>query len=146
MFPSADSCYQDDYLESKVMTAPPAQLHLMVLEAAIRHARMGRLSLSENNLEQTHLQLNRSREFVSELIGGLNPEYAPEMVSSLTQLFSFAYRNLALADFERSEKRIDEALLVLEAHRETWIELIQRLVSSTAPTAAPQLESFEWEG
>ncbi len=138
-----DSFYETEYLETKVMTAPAQQLHLMVLDAAIRYARLGMQSLAEQNLERSHEQLNRSREFVSELIGGLNPEQAPEMVHNLTQLFSFVYRNLAMADLERNPKRIEDAIRILETHRETWLELLSHLPQTTP---AAERETLEWEG
>ncbi len=144
-----------EYLEMKVLTASPAQLHLLILEGAIRHARQARESLVSQDWETSFELLNRSREFVSELLGGLNAEQAPEMVESLKQLFTFAFRNLALADLEREPTRVDSAVHVLELHRETWLELLSQLPAATPALKgphipmtkeAPPLTTLDWQG
>ncbi|MBR9800923.1 MAG: flagellar export chaperone FliS [Rubinisphaera brasiliensis] len=131
--------YEDEYLESKVLTAPPLQLHLLTVEGALRFARQAKVSLEEKQFEQSHDLLNRSRECVSELIAGLNPDQAPEMVQSLKNLFVFVYRSLAMADLETSPARVDDAIRILESHRDTWLELIDKL-SSQLGEPQPQVE------
>jgi len=136
--------YEDEYLESKVLTAPPLQLHLLTVEGAIRFARQAKLALEEKQFEQSHNLLNRSRECVSELIAGLNPEQAPEMVTSLKNLFAFVYRALAMADLETNPARVDDAVQILERHRETWLELIDKLAGQQGDSQ-PQFEQGEFE-
>ncbi len=119
--------YENEYLETQVMTAPGPQLHLMVVDGSIRFARQGKLALQEKDFELSHECLNRSREFLSEMISGLNPEVAPEMVGSLKQLFAYIYRELALADINHQPEHIDNAIQVLEKHRAAWVELIEQL-------------------
>ena len=131
--------YEDEYLESKVLTAPPLQLHLLTVEGALRFARQAKVSLEEKQFEQSHDLLNRIRECVSELIAGLNPDQAPEMVQSLKNLFVFVYRSLAMADLETSPARVDDAIRILESHRDTWLELIDKLASQLGEPQ-PQLE------
>lgn len=52
---------QDQYLETKVMTAKPHQLHLMVVEAAIRYAMQAKEGMEAKDLESSHLALCNSR-------------------------------------------------------------------------------------
>ena len=137
--------YDNEYLESKVLTASGPQLHLMVVEGAIRFARQGKESLEKQDYELSHERLTRSREFVTELISGLNPEMAPEMITTLKELFAYIYRNLALADIKLEVEPIETALTLLNSHRETWLELVQQLPeqqTAESPAQAPT----EWEG
>lgn len=113
----------DEYLEAQVMTATPHQLHLMVIDGAIRFATQAEEALQQNDIETSHLALNRSREFVTELIGGLDTERAEELVERLKGLFMFAYKNLAAADFDQDVSKIQDALKILKMHRESWMEL-----------------------
>ena len=64
--------YENEYLETQVMTAPGPQLHLMVVDGSIRFARQGKLALQEKDFELSHECLNRSREFLSEMISAFN--------------------------------------------------------------------------
>jgi flagellar protein FliS len=123
------------YLEHQVLTASPHQLHLMVVEGALRHCRISKEYMLEKNYEQTNISLTNAREFITELLGGLNPEVNIEIVGNLQALFTFAYRNLVQADFDHNPVLINNAIRVLENHRETWIELRGRL-GSTADSAA----------
>jgi len=114
---------EDQYLETKVMTATPWQLHLMVVDAAIRKAVVAREALEKRNYETAHFSLNGSRDCLTELIGGLNAEHHPELVERLKALFAFCFRNLAEADLHHDPNRAADALRILRMHRETWMAL-----------------------
>ncbi len=117
----------DEYMASQVMTAPPHQLHMLVVDGAIRFARQGRQALQDEDVETAHIALGKSRDCVSELISGLDEEQSPELTDQLKGLFFYAYRNLVQADIDRELQMIDDALRVLEVHRETWQALTDRL-------------------
>jgi len=135
--------YNNEYLESHVMTASAHQLHMMVVGGAIRFAIAGKEALLEKNYEHSHLALSKSRDFITELISGLDDERAPEMIESLRALFAFAYKNLAQADIEHNTELIDNAIRVLELHKETWLELIEKLPEDYQASSGQQSSSWE---
>ena len=124
----------DEYLETQVMTATPLQLHLMVIDGAIRYATQAEEALQENDFETAHFALNRSREFVTELIGGLDQERSDEIVNRLKSLFMFVYQNLVNADMKRDVTKARDALKILKMHRETWMELGDKVKLENIPT------------
>ncbi len=124
----------DDYLENQVLTASPHRLHLLVVEGAIRFARRGQSEMQAERWEAMDQALGRSRDCVTELIGGLDVNAWPPMAEQLKSLFVFIYRNLALAELERNPQRIEDACRLLQLHRETWLELGVTLQST--PVAA----------
>jgi flagellar protein FliS len=124
----------DEYLETQVMTATPHQLHLMVVDGAIRFATQAEEALQENDFEISHFALNRSREFVTELIGGLDQERSDEIVNRLKSLFMFVYQNLVKADMKRDVSMAQDALKILKMHRETWMELGEKVKQENIPT------------
>ena len=124
----------DEYLETQVMTATPHQLHLMVIDGAIRFAVQAEEALQENDYETSHFALNRSREFVTELIGGLDQERSDEIVNRLKSLFMFVYQNLVKADMKRDVSMAQDALKILKMHRETWMELGEKVKQENIPT------------
>jgi len=134
----------DQYLETKVMTATPWQLHLMVLDAAIRQATVAQAALESNDFERAHFALNSSRDCVNELISGLNPEQLPELIERLKALFAFAYRNLAEADLHHDAVRVGDALRILKLHRETWLALGEKLRQESAETS-DGAEQTSWQ-
>jgi len=126
----------DQYLEAKVMTAQPHQLHMMVVDGAIRHATRAEEALEQQDFETAHLSLGTAREFVSELISGLNNEHAPELVDSLKALFVYVYRNFVDADVQHEPRLVRDALNILRQHRETWAVVTEKLQDEQ--TAAPE--------
>lgn len=131
-----------DYIENQVLTATPHQLHLMVVDGALRFARKAALAAEQQNFEQAHFALDKSRDLVAELIGGLDPAQQPELVDQLKALFVFVYENLNHADVKQEASFIHDAIKILSIHRESWCELIQQL-QSNAPEEKKTVHSQE---
>lgn len=137
----------DSYLSTQVLTASPYRLHLMVVEGAVQFASLGAKSLEENDWESAHLALSRSRDFVTELIGGLSEDYDPLLTTRMKQLFFSAYIHLAEGERDRDLGRVNIALGILKSHHETWVELaehLQRTASTESASAQPTGEPRAW--
>ncbi|HET6422074.1 MAG TPA: flagellar export chaperone FliS [Planctomycetaceae bacterium] len=144
-----------EYLETQVMTATPHRLHLMVVDAALRNTRRGIEMLAAEEWEELDRALGKARECVAELISGLNPEMAPELVESFRGLFGFVYRSLTVGDLERDSKTLLDAMRILLLHRDNWVALGERLMQETAtppagtstfaePSAVPAPHGRSW--
>lgn len=118
------------YLEAQVLTASPERLHLLVTDAAIRFARLAMAAFERNDFEAAFHALNRSRDCVNEILTGITTEPNPELAEQLRGLFVFVQQNLARADLARDPGLISDALAVLETHRSTWQELIDKIQES----------------
>src|SRR4051794_36651886 len=117
----------DDYLETKVLTATPEQLHLMVVDGAIRHAMRAEQALRDRDIEKAHFALADSRKFVAELISRIDPTPLPDVAANLKALFLFVHRNLVEADPRRDPQLVADAVTILRMHRETWTSLAEKL-------------------
>ena len=134
----------DEYLQTRVMTATPVQLHLMVVDGAIRNAADAERSLTKRRFDDAHGSIGRANAFVGELIAGLDPSRLPGVVENLKSLFLFIHHNLVEADRQRDPRRAADALSILRMHRETWVALGEKLARE-APTEAPRPEGgFSW--
>jgi flagellar protein FliS len=135
-----------EYLEAQVMTAPPYRLHLLLVEGAIRFLRRGLEALEQERWEEMDAALARARECVAELIGGLAPHQADDLVDRVKSLFAFVYRSVTLGDLQHHPERLRDALRILELHRETWLELAERLQAESKPSAVPSPHTRSWVG
>lgn len=139
----------DEYLETKVMSATPEQLHLLVVDAAIKHTQLAIEALKEKNYEQSFHELNQARDFVGEIISGMKKEdQASELIEQLKALFAFVYKRLVEADMERNVTYAEEAVKILLHHRETWNLLCekirdQKIESGDSPQMPP---GYEYNG
>lgn len=127
----------DNYLKNAVMTASPFDLHLMVVDGAVRYGKFALKCLEGRDFEKAHLALCKCREFVGELLSGLKEDRQPELVQQLKALFQYVWKCLVQADLDHDPQNVAAALKVLEAHRETWRELgtLLKAATETAPAA-----------
>jgi len=132
-----------EYLESQVLSASPHRLHLLVIDGALKFARIGLAALERADWEALDAALARSRECVAELIVGVKTDAGLEWAEAFKGVLGNVYQNLAMADPERSSQRIEDAIRILEIHRQTWVELGERLAEQQASVVPePHLRSW----
>ena len=110
---------QSQYLESKILTAAPHQLHLMLIEGALRFGRHARLLLENGQVENAREPLLRTIDIVGEMLAGVRGGES-EVNKKLAELYLFAFRRLTEAKLGDDVDKLNEALGVLEYERETW--------------------------
>ncbi|MCC5823117.1 MAG: flagellar export chaperone FliS [Phycisphaerales bacterium] len=116
------------YLRSKVMSASPEELRLMLLDGALRFAHQARTGLESKNYELTYSGFSQCRAIVMELINTINASANPELGEKVRSLYAFFYSELITASFDRDIPRLDKVIELLEYERETWAMLMERLV------------------
>jgi len=127
----------EDYLATEVMTAAPQKLQLMLIEAAIRSAERARQNWRDGNNEAAMEALCHAQKVVSELLSGLNREVDPKLVGKVASVYLFIFRSLAEAGYQHDEKKLDDALRVLNMERETWRLLCEKLGGNEPPACTP---------
>jgi flagellar protein FliS len=115
------------YLRTKVMTASPAELRLMLLEGAIKFADRAKDALLKKDFEGLYNGVTRCQDILMELINSLQPQHAPELCANLSALYTFLYTRLIAASTTREVGPIDEVLGLLHHERETWSMLLEKL-------------------
>jgi len=129
------------YLRTKVLTASPEELRLMLLDGAIKFARQGREGLAAKDFEASYNGISQCRNIVLELITTIKPQYDPELCDRVKAVYTFMYRELVEASMEKNVKRLDSVISLLEFERETWALLMikvgeERANGKVAPVAA----------
>lgn len=115
-----------DYLRTKVMTATPEQLQLMLYDGAIRFAEQGKAALHEKKYDRSHDRLTRAQAIIVELLNGLRHDVSPDLCGKLAALYNYAYMRIVEANMSHDVVILDEALSVLRYQRETWTLLMQQ--------------------
>lgn len=128
-----------NYLRTKVLTATPEQLQLMLYDGAIRFAEQGKLALEKKNFDQSYHALSRAQKIITELTSSLKHEIAPELCGKLAALYNFVYRKLLEANVNHTIASVDEALGILRYQRETWVMLLDKLGKTKAAAVATRL-------
>ena len=128
------------YLKTRVMSASPAELRLLLIEGAIRFCDQAKSGISEGNPEMIFTGFSKARAIITELISGLNPDVDPQLYERLTGLYTFMFTRLVDASSEKSVVIIDEVIELLRYERETWSLLVENLAAENAEAAT--LESL----
>ena len=127
------------YLRTKVMTATPEQLQMMLYDGALRFGEQARVALKERNFEKSYTMISKIQKILTEMTGSLKHDVHPELCGKLAALYNFAYRKLIEANIDHKLESLDEALDVLKFQRETWVMLMDQLGKSKAGAAATKL-------
>jgi flagellar protein FliS len=129
-----------NYLRTKVFTATPEQLQLMLYDGAIRFAEQARAALEKRDYEHSYSTLSRAQKIIAEMIAGLRHDLAPELCGKLAALYNYVYRKLIEANIEHTLESVDAALEILRYQRETWVMLLDQLGKQKAATAATRID------
>ncbi|HYE18099.1 MAG TPA: flagellar export chaperone FliS [Tepidisphaeraceae bacterium] len=129
-----------NYLRTKVFTATPEQLQLMLYDGAIRFGEQGKLALSQKNFEQSYNAISRVQKIVMEMTAALKHDVNPDLCGKLASLYNYVYRKLVEANIDHNEASLADALGVLKYQRETWVMLLDQLGKAKAGVAATQLD------
>jgi flagellar protein FliS len=133
------------YLKSRVMTASPEELQLMLYDGAIRYAQLFRQAILDNQIESAQAAYERADAILTELHQGLRPERAPDLVDRYTALYDFCQRRLGEAEFRRVPQPVEDALRVLQHIRQTWVLVMEKIrEEGSVRSSAPMVETEEY--
>lgn len=126
----------NEYLRTKVMTASPVELRLMLFDGAIKFLEQGKSGLDTQDYESAYNGISRCQQILVELMTTLESKHAPELCEKLSSLYTFMYTRLVEACTERDVAKADEVLDLLRYERETWVKLMEKLADENVSGAA----------
>jgi flagellar protein FliS len=107
------------YLESKVLTAPPHRLHLLLIEGAIRFGRQAETELTAGNRAAAMSSLTRVLDIVGEMLAGVR-QTKSQLNDKLAAVYWYIFRRVSEAILDSDQVALAEVLKLLEFERETW--------------------------
>lgn len=125
------------YLKTRVMTASPVELRLLLLDGAIKFANQGRQGLVDKDFEAVFEGISQCRDIVTELLTTIGPDVEPSLAAKVKGVLTWLFTELTSASMEKSIKRMDGVISILEYERETWSLLIEKLKAEQGVNAAP---------
>ena len=120
------------YLRTKVLTAPPEELRLMLLDGAIKFATQGREGLATKNYELSFNGISQCRDIVVELMTTIAPTVDAELAAKVRGVFSFLFTELTEASLEKNPARLDKVIDILQFERETWVLAMHKIAQERA--------------
>lgn len=115
--------YQN-YQNSKIMTASPAQLTLMLYDGAIKFCNLAIMAVEDGNIQKAHDNIKKVENIIQEFRSTLNFKY--EVAKDFENIYKYIYDRLVEANIHKDKEILEEVLVHLRSMRGTWEEVMKR--------------------
>ena len=115
--------YQQQYLKTKVETASPGELTLLLYEELYRKLNMAKQHLSKDQEIEMIERVHGARAILFELLGTLNFGY--EISGQLRDLYMFYLSHLNEFIIKKDPELLDQVLEFARGFAETWKEAVR---------------------
>ena len=119
------------YLRSKVITATPAELTLMLYEGAIKFVKKAIMSIEKYDVMGAHNNLMKTQRIIEELRASLDHKYP--VAKEFDTVYEYILRRLVEANIKKDKDILEEVLEHLRTMRDTWKEVMK---NANAPQSA----------
>lgn len=119
------------YLRSKVMTATPAELTLMLYEGAIKFVNKAIMSIEKDDVMGAHNNLMKTQRIIEEIRASLDHKYP--VAKEFDTVYEYILRRLVEANIKKDKDILEEVLEHLRTMRDTWKEVMK---NANAPQSA----------
>lgn len=117
------SNYQQQYLKTKVETASPGDLTLLLYEELYRKLNMAKSHLQKNQHVEMFERIDGARAIMYELLGTLNFEYA--IANELKSLYQFYLSQLNIFVIKKDPVLLEQVIEFAKGFAETWKQAVQ---------------------
>jgi flagellar protein FliS len=139
--PSPDSVQQAqrDYMESRVLSAQPAELIEMLYDVALQSLKKAVGHLTSGDALARAGEISRAQEAVNELMTALDHSVGASFTQTLASLYAYVQQQILKGHAGPSEEALQRAIGILGTLREGWSGVSAKL-NQTNPQAAPVAE------
>ena len=128
------------YLRTRVLTATPEQLQMMLYDGVVRFSETAKAALLAKNFEQVFINTAKAQKIVSELMTTLKPDVYPELCDKLLPLYRYIHGRLTEAGAGHNLASLNEAIDLLKFQRDSWALLLDQVGRQKAAAAASRMQ------
>lgn len=111
------------YNNSKILTASPAELTLMLYEGAIKFGNMAIMAIDEKNVEKAHINIVKAQKIIDHFRITLDMNYP--VAQDFERVYSYLAERLVQADVHKDKEIMEEVCTHLRSMRDTWKEVMR---------------------
>ena len=112
------------YRNSKVLTASPAELTLMLYEGAIKFCNIAIMAMEKKEIEKTHSNIVKVENIVNYLQSTLDMKYP--VAQDFDRIYTYLQKRLVLANVKKDPEILKEVSQHLHSVRDTWKEVMTK--------------------
>ena len=117
------------YNNSKILTASPAELTLMLYDGAIKFTNIAIMAIEKNDIQQAHTNIIKTERIIIEFQSTLDEKYP--VSKDFNAVYSYLIRRLREANIKKDAEILEEVLKHLRTMRDTWKEVMAKTADGT---------------
>lgn len=111
------------YNNSKVLTASPGELTLMLYEGAIKFCNIAMAAVEQKDIEKAHIHITKVERIIDYLRQTLDMNYP--VAQDFERIYSYLSQRLVEANIKKDAEILEEVNGHLRSVRDTWKEVMR---------------------
>lgn len=111
------------YNNSKVLTASPAELTLMLYEGAIKFCNIAEVAIEQNDIQKAHTNIVKTQRIIDYLRQTLDMKY--KVAEDFERIYVYLSKRLVEANMKKDKAILEEVNGHLRSVRDTWKEVMR---------------------
>ena len=111
------------YNNSKVLTASPSELTLMLYEGAIKFCNIAILAVEQKDIEKAHTNIIKTQRIIDYFRQTLDMRYP--VAADFERVYEYLGRRLVEANTKKDKEILEEVSMHLHSMRDTWKEVMR---------------------
>ena len=111
------------YNNSKVPTASPAELTLMLYEGSIKFLNVAIVAIEKKDMQKAHTNIMKAERIIDHLRITLDMSYP--VAKDFERIYEYLTKRLVQANMKKDVVILEEVLMHLRSVRDTWKEVMR---------------------
>lgn len=114
----------EEYTTSKILTATPAEVTLMLYEGAIKFCNIAIMAIEQNDVQKAHTNIVKAERIIEEFRNTLDRKYP--VAEDFDRIYVYLLQRLLEANVKKDKDILEEVNMHLRSVRDTWKEVMKR--------------------
>ena len=111
------------YNNSKILTASPAELTLMLYDGAIKFCNIAIIGIEQKDIQKAHTNIRKVENIIEEFRSTLDRKYA--VAEDFDRVYVYLLQRLLEANVKKDKEILEEVNMHLRSMRDTWKEVMR---------------------
>ena len=111
------------YNNSKILTASPAELTLMLYDGAIKFGNIAITAIEQKDFEKAHINIVKVEKIIDYLRQTLDMKY--EVAQDFENIYAYLSKRLVEANMKKDKEIMEEVNTHLRSVRDNWKEVMR---------------------
>lgn len=120
------------YQNSKIMTASPAELTLMLYEGTIKFSNIAIMAIEKKDMDKAHANIMKTQRIIQEFQATLDHKYP--VAKDFEAVYNYLMIRLREANVKKDTEILEEVLKHFRTMRDTWKEVMKLSASGGGAT------------